>query len=98
MPIHLLELILKVKGNCNIMKSDNHMISLIISQVIDLSQLRRFDIIIYLKVDLFLINCYLIYLIFSSIYIKLAALMASDILPPQIYICKKVYFYLLRCI
>ena len=40
------------------------MISYMTSHVIDLTQLRRFNIITYLKINLFFIIYYLIYLIF----------------------------------
>ena len=46
------------------MKSNNHIISHITSYVIDLTQLKQFYIITYLKVNLFLIVYHLTYLTF----------------------------------
>ena len=46
------------------MKFDNQIISHINNYVIDLTQLKQFDIITYPKIDLFFITYYLIYLIF----------------------------------
>ena len=94
------------------------------SHVIDLIWSGQFHIITYPKINLLLIICYLIYLIFLvnlsnqpfkstfqihfqnqlfkltyaiNLPIKLATPLACGTLfPQQTYICKRVYFYLLR--
>ncbi len=77
------------------------------SHVIDLAWSRQFHIIIDLKVDL--IICHLTYLTFQinllnqlfeltyaiNLFIELAVPLAYDMLLPQIYVHKRMYFYLL---
>ena len=77
------------------MEFNNHKISHIICDIINLTQLRQFYIIIYFKVDLFLIIYYLTYLIFlinfcnqffiinffNQFIFKLVMLLACDTLP-----------------
>ena len=53
------------KSNYNMIKSDNCIISYITFYMIDLTQLKQFNIITYFKVDFSLIINYLIYLLFS---------------------------------
>ncbi len=60
----LIGVCIQEKGNYNIMEYNNHIISYITSYMIDLTQLKRFDIIIYPKVNLFLIIHQLTYLTF----------------------------------
>ena len=64
MPTNLLEFAFKKKDNCNIIKSDIHIISHMANHVIDLIQLEQFYIITYLKINFFLTLYYLIYLTF----------------------------------
>ncbi len=53
-----------MKDNYKVKKFKNHMISHMISHMIDLTQLGQFHIIIYTKINPFLIMCYLTYLTF----------------------------------
>ncbi len=75
----------------------------------DLTWLGQFCIITFAKIDFSLIICHLVYLTFwinfwlnlrnqyfQLIYIKLMAPLAYDILLYQIYIHKRIYFYLLN--
>ena len=63
--IHMLiKICIQEKNNCNVIESNNHIISYITSHIIDLSRLKLFDIIIYLYINFFLIIYYLTYLIF----------------------------------
>ncbi len=72
--------------------------------MIELIQLGKSDIITYLEVYFFVIVSYIIYLITQLTFltnlpnqlILTVTLIAYSILPPQIYICKKVYSYLLK--